>query len=1712
MGFWIQYKALLYKNWILWKRKLFGSLCELLFPIVLMIVLGLIRQTTPPEFEDAQSFSDQRKDSFYVSPEKVAGLIPFTKCFIDKSTTLKYSIISEDSAFVDYMKDGISRLTGGSIGKDKHKEFESISKFEDFITGSDYEDDYLEKLCFGVYLKKKSNSDFELRLRYNITETIFKDSGRLGDFVDIFNLESNKAYNDLIVFPSEYLEDFYDYGFLSLMNLADNYFLQQKNEDGKIEAQFYPMRFDDYIEDGFLTGLGNTLVFFIIIAFLIPVCRFLSALVSDKENRTKEMMMMMGLHSSAYWLSWITYYFAVYTVICIIITIVSTGMGIFKYSNGGLIFLYFWLFAISCITFSMLLSVFFSKSRSALLVGVPLFIGTYFISFAVSDPLITMNKKAGASLLPCVAFSVGTNVITNLETGQIGIQTSNPDYEIANFSHGLYFTMIIIDIVYMALLTFYLEAVWPTEWGVKQPWYFLCTKNFWCPRKVKVDEELNLNKKIDWGDAVEPVDEILEAQKSSGKAMIVRGLGKKFSNKVAVDGLNLDIYQGQIFALLGHNGAGKTTTLSMLTGLIPPSSGEMTVNGNLLSKNLDSIRENLGVCPQQNILFPDLTPMEHMSLFCKFKGMNDSEEIKQLSEQKLAELELTPKKDTLSKFLSGGQKRKLQLALALVGNSSIVLLDEPTSGMDLTARRHVWDTLKNNKTGKIIILTTHYMEEADVLADRIAIMSQGNLRCCGSSFFLKSRYGVGYYLTIVRNQDAIKNTKAIDAFVNKYIDGAKLMSDSHAEVTFQLPSSNSDRFPKFFKHLDKRFTEFGLISYSMSATTLEEVFLKVARGDHELENVEDPIEGQENSPMMEGADFALVKDKEEGGMFFKHSVALFKKRALSTLRDKKTLLFEIFIPILLIIIGLALMLIPSFLKTYSAYELKMSRYSSTQNVFYAGDSDGYRFVKAIPDIKERYVDTSDIETFSDTLFDKLDLQPKIVASFFFNSSTNANSDIYSIGIFTDQKAFQSYPTAYTTITNQILKKAHGNDFNLKVYNHPMPITDEMNEVSSSGDGFLGSLIFSLGFSFIPTGIVLFITKEREFNVKHQHMISGVSLSAYWFSNFLWDLLKHVLPAIICSLIILAFNISIYTDDDSDYGAMWVLMILGGICQAPFSYMFSFFFKSHSTAQVVMLLLSFITGSVFPSAVFVMFIFENSRDAGKALSWILKIFPNFCFGWGVLSIGSKRALAAFDKRDEPYDSFDINSAGGCMLLIGIFAVLYFFIVIILELFETNPVFARCLGGKKNPIEEAYEHDDDVDKEAEVANRTDPAQVQVNVKDLCKSYSVQGRLFTAVNKISFNVEPEQCFALLGVNGAGKTTTFKILTGEIFSDQGSAFIGGYNVSKQLPKVRNLIGYCPQFDAISDLLTGEEHLELYANIKGIPKHRIQEQVNYMLKNMDLEQYRNVLAGTFSGGNKRKLSVAMALIGNPSVVFLDEPSAGMDPEARKKMWKILGSIKKQKSAVILTTHSMEEAEALCDRMTIMVRGRFKCIGSSSWIKNKYGDGYEIEVKVEPPPESYIMDYIKNFDNVPNSHMGISINTAPQALEKIGFQYLLPLIKPVGPGAGIYNTMIGEGYVSKEAFSTWCLIENLGKHVENWLRNELQYVEVIEHYHLMFKFKIKKDNVKSIGELFSIIEKNKAELKISDYAISMPSLEQIFNRFAKQAEFEELAIMNQQQK
>ena len=301
---------------------------------------------------------------------------------------------------------------------------------------------------------------------------------------------------------------------------------------------------------------------------------------------------------------------------------------------------------------------------------------------------------------------------------------------------------------------------------------------------------------------MEGVEAFLLNKAENQECVTINNLYKKYSSgKLAVSNLSLEMYQGQIFALLGHNGAGKTTTISMLTGMLDITSGNATAYGCDVSEDIDSIRKFMGVCPQHDILFDNLTVTEHLRMFATFKGMTDSILIEAEIKKMIMDVDLVEKTNYLAKNLSGGQKRKLSVAIAFMADSKLIYLDEPTSGMDTSARRYIWTMLKNYKSQRVVVLTTHFMDEADFLGDRIGIMGEGKLICCGSSVFLKNEFGVGYNLTMVKDSTNVDSNPII-RMVEKSITGSKVISNVSAEVTFSLPLGSVQEFPMFFDELD----------------------------------------------------------------------------------------------------------------------------------------------------------------------------------------------------------------------------------------------------------------------------------------------------------------------------------------------------------------------------------------------------------------------------------------------------------------------------------------------------------------------------------------------------------------------------------------------------------------------------------------------------------------------------------------------------------------------------------------------------------------------------------------------------------------------------------------------------------------------------------------------------------------------------------------------
>lgn len=219
-----------------------------------------------------------------------------------------------------------------------------------------------------------------------------------------------------------------------------------------------------------------------------------------------------------------------------------------------------------------------------------------------------------------------------------------------------------------------------------------------------------------------------------------------------------------------------------------------------------------------------------------------------------------------------------------------------------------------------------------------------------------------------------------------------------------------------------------------------------------------------------------------------------------------------------------------------------------------------------------------------------------------------------------------------------------------------------------------------------------------------------------------------------------------------------------------------------------------------------------------------------------------------------------------------------------------------------------------------------------KDLTKKY----KNFTAVDNLNLEIKKGELFGLLGVNGAGKTTTIKMLTGLTQPSSGKGFINGHNIIKERNIIKSIIGVCPQETAIANNLTVKENLELMCGIHEFSKEKIQDKTNSLLKDFRLTDIMDKKSQYLSGGYKRRLSIAMALIGEPQVLFLDEPSLGLDVISRSELWEIIKSLKK-KLTIILTTHYMEEAEYLADRVGIMKDGKMIVTGSIDEIKNISG-------------------------------------------------------------------------------------------------------------------------------------------------------------------------------
>ncbi|KAK9453826.1 hypothetical protein V1511DRAFT_461509 [Dipodascopsis uninucleata] len=1099
---------------------------------------------------------------------------------------------------------------------------------------------------------------------------------------------------------------------------------------------------------------------------------------------------------------------------------------------------------------------------------------------------------------------------------------------------------------------------------------------------------------------------------------------------VAVDDLSLDIKSGQITCLLGPNGSGKTTTLEMIAGLQHTSEGTIGYS-----------TTSVGLCPQKNVLWDSLTVAEHIFIWTMIKsGIRDTSGTDVL----ISSCDLEAKKRTQSRHLSGGQKRKLQLAIMFAGGSDICCIDEVSSGVDPLSRRKLWDIILSARGRASIVLTTHFLDEADVLADSIAIMTLGSLRAWGSPVQLKNDFNSGYRVYSLQptsGRELVYNLSS-PAEVIELVE--RLQREGHKELRVAEPQLE-DIFLSIVADSDPEIAD--LLKDNNTALCKNDSL------DHSKNEYTDVYEA-ENSISSNSVEYKFQRVS-----FFSQVLTMLWKRYIVARRNPYPTIIAILTPVIICAVTVR------FLKSYTPQSCDIASQAQAQKYkSFSLNSLAYSINLALGPYNEIGSLTNGFANYAlaSGLFSNSPSSQPVSSllsnvTFVNNTSEFLNeidvnfANIFPGGLFLDNSRSMfsfvanggSDPT--DTTASVVIAPLMLNMFNNVRANGSAIISTDYSPfqyqwTASTGDSLLFIVFISLAMGAYSSFLSIYPTFERLKNVRSLHYSNGLRVLPLWISYTIFDFLVSLIGIVIVTGIIGGTVSGLF-----GFGYFFVVLMLFGLTATLFSYIFARFCTSQLAAFAItsayqciwflIYLLTYLLVEIYVSArkfqdvlnivYYVQAIFSPMPSLVKALFLTLNLFSSLC-----------------DSNSVQYSRYDdIRAFGAPILYLCAQSAVAFLVLVRLDSGRLLPSF-RFFGQKSKKFDPEDKPSsgtipDDIAREIErTENATDFDGLRLLhvTKTKERAETKSSGTFVAVNDVSLGVSRGECFALLGPNGAGKSLTFNMIRGEIAPTSGKIFVENASITEERNEARKYLGVCPQFDAV-DHLSVHEILTFYASIRGVRRSDIQKTVDKMIESVGLQKFKNRMALRLSGGNQRKLSLAIALMGDPHVLLLDEPSSGMDAASKRVMWKTVASVSKGRS-IVLTTHSMEEADVLASRAGILAQSLL-AIGSSDELRSRYGTTYQV-------------------------HLILDGKLSQEELQR-----------------WVYNAF-SQWDIKFDTSAALVLHGQMKFSVSSLKENSEKYISTLESSSL------------SIISIFKIVEKFKSQVGIHYYSVSQPSLEQVF--------------------
>ncbi|KAL8929502.1 MAG: hypothetical protein Q9208_001171 [Pyrenodesmia sp. 3 TL-2023] len=1181
--------------------------------------------------------------------------------------------------------------------------------------------------------------------------------------------------------------------------------------------------------------------------------------------------------------------------------------GVFAKTNTGLLLIYHILAGLSISSFSIFGASFFHKAQ---LSG----ISTTIISLLLAVLAQVVGKASTGAiailglLFPPMNYTFFTILMARWERQNLPTDLTQAAPENPSTLPGIvFFIFLIIQIIAFPILGAIVENY---LYGTQSKGRHMLKGNETTPDAVRLEGFTKRYKPSWWA------------------RNIATKFGKRKEIVTAVNNLDLVIPRGQIMVLLGSNGSGKSTTLDAIAGLNTVTSGDVTVDG----------FGGLGVCPQRNVLWDQLTSYEHVYIFNRLKSAGKPSSKAEIQEL-IKACDIDRKIGARARHLSGGQKRKLQLSMMFTGGSRVCCVDECSSGVDALARQKLWQILLAERGARTIIFTTHFLDEADLLSDQIAILSKGSLKAFGSAVELKHRLGSGYRIHVYDNS---KNRAALDevAGVPKKV--------TYGQTTYTLPTSNEAA--SFVRTLER----LGVDNYEITSPTIEEIFFNVAEeaevallrqrnNDSGIPKTSsEDFESKELEQSSAGEGLQLQTGKQIG--LFRQAFTLFRKRWTVFQRNYLPCTAALLIPII------AAGLVTLFLKGFEIPGCSPTDQISQSDIDSFLTQVNYSVVigptsRVPPDAIERIAatlpgsgsgesDTSMLASSFHLIDGTLDDFNDYIARNFANVTPG--------GFYLGQ---DGSPPTFAYKGNGDLSFATIIQNSLDTLLTNVSISSQYQAfdipwVSSAGKTLQLIVYFGLAMSAYPAFFALYPTLERLRNVRQLHYSNGVRSICLWSAYITFDFLI-VLAVSVVSIIIFRG----VSDQWYHLEYLFVVLFCYGLASTLLSYVISLFSRSQLAA--------FAIAAGYQASMFLLYFIaylsvQTYAPVNKVDSYIN--ISHFTIALITPSGNLIRALFvslntfSIDCRDRSIASYpgDITLYGGPILYCIMQSVVLFGILL---WNDSGSLWDKVRRGKykTEDVEESDIVADEILSEVKRVNASPEDGLRVLHQTKAFGSNV------AVEDVTFGVRRGEVFALLGPNGAGKSTTISLIRGDIRPSKGKGeiFVEQIPLSKRRAMARNSLGVCPQVDAC-DQMTVLEHLRFYARVRGVEdvEHNVQEGV----KAVGLEPFCHRMAAALSGGNKRKLSLAIALMGNPAVLLLDEPSSGMDVCAKRVMWKTLASVVPGRS-LVLTTHSMEEADALADRAGIMAR-KMLALGTSEYLRKQHGNRYHVHLITKTAPHT----------------------------------------------------------------------------------------------------------------------------------------------------------------